>query len=72
MNTLAPSESLKELPEQPARRCSDFDSECKDVIDHAACFCGGVIFATDGTIYTTPVADGYCPFLVGQLASKIV
>lgn len=49
-----------------ANRCSDYDDECKFVEDHAACFAGGIHFAKCGNFYETPVADGYCPFLVGE------
>ena len=70
MTALSPSVRLKELLERPALRCSDYDEECKDVIDHAACFCGGITFANDCTMYETPMADGYCPFLVGMESSN--
>ena len=70
MTALSPSVRLKELLERPASRCSDYDNECKDVPDHTACFCGGVHFANNGTMFETPMADGYCPFLVGMQSSK--
>ncbi len=61
---------FNDLLERPASRCSDYDNECKDVTDHSVCFCGGVQFAKDGTMYETPMADGYCPFLLGMESSN--
>lgn len=37
------------------KRCSCYDDECKDVIDHFGCFVGD-----DNT---GGVTDGYCPWL---------
>lgn len=65
MNILSPSVRLNEDIEIPARRCPDYDDECKDVLDHVSCFAGGTYFVK-GTIWIISVADGYCPFLVGQ------
>ena len=64
-----------ELERQPvARRCPDFDDECVDVEDHAACFAGGVkvVPVTDCVfeLTETDIADGYCPFTVGMLRPK--
>lgn len=37
-----------------ARRCSCYDSECKDVIDPAHCWTGNELIE---------IADGYCPLM---------
>lgn len=50
----------------PAKRCPDFDSDCKDVIDHFKCWNGGILRAIGGIFYETEPADGYCPYLIGQ------
>lgn len=44
-----------------AKRCSDFDDECIEVVCHYTCWKGGA----DG-----PQADGYCPYLIGQMGPK--
>jgi hypothetical protein len=41
----------------PAKRCPDFDSECKDVCDPMACWQGNTLIG---------VAHGYCPLLVSR------
>lgn len=46
------------IPLIPAKRCSDYDSECVDVPNPFICWTG-----CHGTL---PQADGYCPLLVGQ------
>ena len=38
------------------KRCSCYDNECRDVVDHFECFMGDE--------YVGGVADGYCPWLV--------
>lgn len=45
-------------------RCSDFDTDCAHVMDHAACHRGGV-YAIRGCAECVEVApaDGYCPYL---------
>lgn len=55
-----------ELDLTPAKRCPDYDDECRYVEDHTFCFAGGVTFDIFGNIYETPTAEGYCPFLVGS------
>lgn len=37
------------------KRCSCYDSECRDVVNHFVCFMGDD--------YVGGVADGYCPWL---------
>lgn len=37
-------------------RCSCYDNECRDVVNHFICFMGDE--------YVGGVADGYCPWLV--------
>lgn len=46
----------KQLDCTPAKRCSDFDDDCKDVKSHSRCWSGPNLGP----------ADGYCPFLFGM------
>ena len=48
----------------PAKRCPDFDNDCKDVPDHAECW-RGVTRQNGSTIVFTSQAEGYCPYLMG-------
>lgn len=45
--------------------CSDYDSDCKDVIDPYACWLANNAFISDDGFFFpgTEQADGYCPFL---------
>lgn len=52
------------VPDKPAKRCSDYDSECKAVKDHFKCWRGGLSLA-GGKVFETDPADGYCPFVLG-------
>lgn len=51
---------MKEEPETVlvksdcSKKCSDYDSECKDVTDHAYCWMG---------TWGVGRADGLCPFI---------
>lgn len=49
----------------PAKRCTDYDTECVDVPNHLACWQGGCR-TINGVEYVTDQADGYCPFLIGM------
>jgi hypothetical protein len=45
-------------------RCSDFDTDCSHVMDHAACHRGGTfITGCCGEEVELEPADGYCPYL---------
>ena len=44
-----------------SKPCKDYDDDCKDA-NHLKCFLGGTIII-NGEKYTTPMCDGYCPFL---------
>jgi hypothetical protein len=44
-------------------RCSDFDTDCSHVMDHAACHRGGVFVLRCGEVAEIEPADGYCPYL---------
>ena len=49
---------VKEIPvvvidNKPAKRCSDFDEDCKSVKRPSVCWEG----------ITIPMADGYCPLM---------
>ncbi len=47
------------------KRCSDYDSECVDVVDPVSCWVG-VTIVWRGQSFTLPIADGYCPILRGD------
>ncbi len=49
----------------PARRCPDYDDDCKFVKDHVACATGCTQMVA-GILCTTPPIDGYCPFVIGM------
>jgi hypothetical protein len=55
--------------DDPAKRCPDYDDECVDVPDHFTCW-NGCTRVLNGEEYTTDRADGYCPFLIGQLPKE--
>lgn len=55
-----------ELDLTPAKRCPDYDDDCRFVKDHASCFAGGITFDKFCNSYETPMAEGYCPFLIGS------
>lgn len=44
-------------------RCSDFDTDCSHVMDHAACHRGGLNVCGNGIVAESEPADGYCPYL---------
>ena len=44
---------------EKAKRCPDFDQDCKDVHNHYACWVG-----VDNGI---PPVDGYCPYVFGMM-----
>lgn len=44
------------------KKCSDYDEECVFVEDKYSCWFGGTR-VTEDAIITTPMADGYCPFI---------
>lgn len=46
----------KVIPLVPAKRCPDFDSDCDDIENHAACW----------NSWLLGIADGYCPYLIGE------
>lgn len=48
-----------------AKRCPDYDEDCKHVADHLKCW-KGVETLHNGVIYFTQQADGYCPFVIGM------
>jgi hypothetical protein len=45
----------------PAKRCSDYDADCAEVISPVACWQG-----CETSEYFTEEADGYCPYMVGE------
>jgi hypothetical protein len=54
-----------------ARRCPDFEADCADVKNHAACFAGGEVFnPLTWEIFECDIADGYCPYTVGMMRSN--
>lgn len=55
------------IPLKPAKRCSDFDSECAEVRNHAACWHGGPNQGVPAEWRNLGQADGYCPYLIGML-----
>ena len=57
---------LEVIDMTPAKRCSDFDDDCAGVVDHYQCWKGGPCL-WNGQPDVMPPADGYCPYLIGQL-----
>lgn len=50
---------LIELPvdHKAAKRCSDYDEECIDVVSPSTCWCGN---------NELPPSDGYCPLMLSD------
>lgn len=54
-------EAIKTEAKKPCsgcNRCPDFDEDCKEVVDHLACFIGINKEGVD-----IGIAKGYCPFI---------
>jgi len=54
---------IRDDDKTPAKRCSDYDDECDDVIDPIMCWVGNVTTTKNGVDLTCEKSDGYCPLM---------